>query len=99
LKRLPLDTLKVDKSFVDGLPDGEKDTAIVKTIVAMSHNLGLSVVAEGVELEAQAERLRQLGCQYLQGWLFSRAVPFSRLVELLAAAVPAACPTESEVAV
>ncbi|MGM0594991.1 MAG: putative bifunctional diguanylate cyclase/phosphodiesterase, partial [Pseudomonadota bacterium] len=71
LKRLPVDRLKIDQSFVQGLPDERDDTAIVGTIIAMAENLGLSVIAEGVETRQQADYLTAHGCHELQGYLFS----------------------------
>jgi diguanylate cyclase (GGDEF)-like protein len=75
LKRFPLDELKIDKSFVDGLGTDDDDTAIVAAVVAMAHALQLSVVAEGVETALQLERLRTLGCEQAQGYLFGRPGP------------------------
>jgi diguanylate cyclase (GGDEF)-like protein len=71
LKRFPLDVIKVDRSFVDGVGAEDEDTAIVAAIVEIARSLGLQVVAEGVEGEVQLERLRQLGCHAVQGYLFS----------------------------
>lgn len=75
LKRLPIDTLKVDRSFVGGIPDDADDTAITSAIVALGHSLKLRVVAEGVETEAQLAVLRELGCDEYQGYLFERPLP------------------------
>ncbi len=75
LKRFAVDTLKIDISFVrDMLSDGN-DEAIVKTIIAMARSLGLATLAEGVEVQAQAERLRALGCDFAQGFHFGRPEP------------------------
>lgn len=75
LQHLPLDALKIDKSFVDPLDD-EKDACSITThIIDIAHTLGLSTVAEGVETERQAQRLRAQGVEYAQGWLFSRPLP------------------------
>jgi diguanylate cyclase (GGDEF)-like protein/PAS domain S-box-containing protein len=74
LRRLDVDTLKIDRSFVTQLPDDPEDAAIAKAIVAMSKSLGMKVVAEGVETEPQAEFLRNLGCNDMQGWLLSKAL-------------------------
>ena len=88
LKRFPLDILKIDRSFVDGLPDDAEDTAIATTILSLARSLGLSVVAEGVETEAQRRALVELGCTRAQGYLFSRPVTEERLLEQLRDSVP-----------
>ena len=75
LKRLPLDQLKIDQSFVQDLATDPNDAAIVKTIITMGQTLGLNVIAEGVETEAQLEALERYGCTAYQGYLFSRPVP------------------------
>jgi diguanylate cyclase (GGDEF)-like protein len=83
LKSLPIANLKIDQSFVKGLPDNSDDVAIVKTIISMAHSLNLSVVAEGVETKEQLEFLRAHGCEYVQGYYFSRPVPADDLALLL----------------
>jgi diguanylate cyclase (GGDEF)-like protein/PAS domain S-box-containing protein len=78
LKRLPVDTLKIDRSFVAGLgscSQGGQDSAIVEATIKMAQALGLSVVAEGVETAQQQAELRRLGCDYGQGWYFARPQP------------------------
>jgi diguanylate cyclase (GGDEF)-like protein len=82
LKHLPLDTIKVDRSFVAGL-DGSADRSIVDAVIALAHGLGIGVVAEGIETASQLERLRELGCDLGQGYLFSRPVPADRVARLL----------------
>ena len=72
LKRFPIDFVKIDRTFTDGLGTDDNDTAIVKATIALSHSLGLRVVAEGVETTAQRELLRELGCDFGQGYLFAR---------------------------
>ncbi len=88
LKHLPVDVLKIDRTFIrelDGTPDCG-DAAITRAIIAMAHSLGLEVVAEGVEEKAQMEFLRDNGCDEIQGFLISRPVPpadFKRLLDSL----------------
>jgi diguanylate cyclase (GGDEF)-like protein/PAS domain S-box-containing protein len=86
LKRLPLDELKIDKSFIDGLGHDREDTAIVAAIVAMAQALELAVVAEGVETVEQLAALRTLGCELAQGFLFSRPLSHHRLHDVLTGA-------------
>jgi diguanylate cyclase (GGDEF)-like protein/PAS domain S-box-containing protein len=85
LKRLAVDTLKIDRSFVDGLGREPEDTAIVMAVLGMAHSLGLSVVAEGVETEEQLRALRDLGCTTAQGFLFARPEPPESVSRFLAA--------------
>ena len=75
LTRLPLDTLKIDRSFVSNLPDSHNDAVVARTIISMASSLGLNVIAEGVETTAQHEFLARHRCQAYQGYLFSRPVP------------------------
>jgi diguanylate cyclase (GGDEF)-like protein len=75
LKRFPVDTLKIDRSFVDGLGEDAQDTAIVRSIVALAKALGLSVTGEGIETTIQSEQLRDLNCDRGQGYLFARPQP------------------------
>ncbi len=75
LKRFPVDVLKIDRSFVDGVGDDPEDTAIVTAIISLSRALGLRVVAEGVETRRQADELRWLGAEAAQGYFFSRPCP------------------------
>lgn len=75
LKQLPIDLVKIDKGFVDSVPDVEEDCQIVSAIIAMSHALGIKVLAEGVETEAQRQFLAQQGCDLYQGYLYSVPLP------------------------
>jgi len=74
LKRFPIDTLKIDRAFVRDVIQNPEDASITSAIIALGGSLGLSVVAEGVETEAQAEFLQKRGCDFMQGYLFSRPV-------------------------
>ncbi len=82
LKQLQVNTLKVDRSFIQNLPDDESSALMVKAIVAMGLGLGFDIVAEDVETEAQALFLRQLGSPYIQGYYFSRPVEAEQIPEL-----------------
>jgi diguanylate cyclase (GGDEF)-like protein len=90
LHRFPIDTLKVDRSFVNRLDGEDGDPVIVQTIVALAHNLGMQVVAEGVETEGQFELLKAMDCQYGQGYYFSRPVDDDSAGALLDAREPIA---------
>jgi EAL domain-containing protein (putative c-di-GMP-specific phosphodiesterase class I) len=85
LTRLPLDVLKVDRSFVNGLGIEARDTAVTEAIVAMSHALSLVVVGEGAETDVQIQELRRLGCDLVQGFHFSRPVPAAEITRMLTA--------------
>ena len=89
LKGLPVDAIKVDRSFVDGLAAEDEDTAIVSAIVDIASSLGLSAIAEGVETRAQLDALHELGCDRAQGYLFAAPMSADEFEGLLAAgAVP-----------
>jgi len=79
LKKLPVDTLKIDRSFVRDIEEDAADRQIVEAIVAMGHQLGLKVVAEGIENEEQLKLLHRNNCDYAQGFLFSKPMPFSEI--------------------
>jgi CheY-like chemotaxis protein len=83
LKRLPIQTLKIDRAFVQEVTSNPDDAAIVRAVIAMAHQMKLKVVAEGVETEEQANFLRRAGCDVLQGFLFSPAVAPAKLLDLL----------------
>ena len=91
LRRLPLDVLKIDKSFVDPLlTGGSQEEALVATIIDFASVLGLRTVAEGVEEAAQLDQLRRLGCSSVQGYLLSRPLDAGSVLELLRRPVEAA---------
>jgi EAL domain-containing protein (putative c-di-GMP-specific phosphodiesterase class I) len=83
LKRLPLDRLKIDRSFIGGIPTDSDDAAIVETIIVMTHKLGLRVIAEGVETPEQRTQLVRQGCDEMQGFLLAQPVPAGELPTLL----------------
>jgi EAL domain-containing protein (putative c-di-GMP-specific phosphodiesterase class I) len=83
LKRFPLDTLKIDRSFVADISADPDDAAIVRAIIALGHSLGLKIVAEGVTTQAQLKFLQAEGCDAIQGFLMSQAIPADAFVELL----------------
>ncbi len=85
LQQLPIDTLKIDGSFVRGISGGGKDAAVVKAITSLAHSLEMKVVAEGVETESQRAFLFQIGCDEMQGYLFSRPKPAEEIEVMLAA--------------
>ncbi len=83
LHRFPIDTLKVDRSFVSTMEDGSENGEIVRTVIALAKTLRLDVVAEGIETIHQLHQLRILGCEYGQGYLFSRPVPLEEAERIL----------------
>jgi diguanylate cyclase (GGDEF)-like protein len=83
LKEFPVDTVKIDRSFVRDMEDDPNDEAIINAVVNLGKNLGIKVVAEGIERMSQAERLIELGCDYGQGFLFSEAIPGNRIAQLV----------------
>src|SRR6266571_9275825 len=83
LKRFPVDTLKIDRSFVDGLGADLQDTAIVRSVVDLAQALDVTVTGEGIETDAQEAELRALGCDGGQGFLFARPLPAAELEALL----------------
>ena len=83
LKKFPIDTLKIDRSFVKGIPTDRNDTAISTAIVVLGHSMDLQVVAEGVETAEQLSFLQSLDCDQMQGFYFSRPLPAKLLTDLL----------------
>jgi EAL domain-containing protein (putative c-di-GMP-specific phosphodiesterase class I) len=83
LKRFPIDAVKIDRSFVRDIEHDANDATIVSTVIAMAENLGLRVIAEGVETEQQLAFLRARGCTEFQGYLFSKPVPPEQFAELM----------------
>ena len=86
LKRLPIERLKIDRSFVQDITTDPDDRTIISAVTAMAHNMKMKVLAEGVETEEQLSFLRTTGCDEMQGFLFSRPLPAEDFRELLAAA-------------
>jgi EAL domain-containing protein (putative c-di-GMP-specific phosphodiesterase class I) len=86
LKRFPLDTLKIDRSFVHGLGRNAEDSAIVRAVIAFATALGIDVIAKGIETAAQLQELRELGCRYGQGYYFVNPLAADALNALLGAA-------------
>jgi diguanylate cyclase (GGDEF)-like protein/PAS domain S-box-containing protein len=83
IKRFPIDSLKIDRSFIAGLPRNPQDKHLVRAIIAMANELGIHVVAEGIETKGQLDFLRAAGCRQGQGYYFSPPVPLERFAELL----------------
>jgi EAL domain-containing protein (putative c-di-GMP-specific phosphodiesterase class I) len=80
LKRLPVDQIKIDQSFVRGITSEQSDYVMVKTIIEMAKNFHMNVIAEGVETEAQRSLLEHLGCESYQGYLFGKPMPIANFV-------------------
>ncbi|MBY0411890.1 MAG: GGDEF domain-containing phosphodiesterase, partial [Burkholderiaceae bacterium] len=83
LKALPVSKLKIDQSFMRGIPQEANDVTISRAIIALAHSLGLQLVAEGVETHGQLDFLQKNGCEMYQGWLFAKALPAQTLTSLL----------------
>ncbi len=88
LSRFPIDTLKVDGSFVSRIGEDKENLEIVRTIITLAHNLKMDVIAEGVETAEQLSQLRDLGCEYGQGYYFSRPVTAEEANHLIADLLP-----------
>lgn len=92
LCRFPIDTLKIDKSFVSRIPHGQADRTLVKNIVNLSHDLGINVTAEGIETQEQVNLLRQWSCDYGQGYFFSKPLSPEAAQIWLDRTLPPSCP-------
>lgn len=90
LQKLPVSTLKIDRSFVAKLPHSSEDTEIVRAVISLAHNLNKSVIAEGVENRAQLEFLIQHDCDQVQGFYYSKPVPLTQLTKMLHGSLPLA---------
>ena len=92
---LPVDVIKIDKSFVDGITEREDDRAIIAAVISLAHELGAVAIAEGVEESAQADALRAMDCHVAQGYHFAKPMPAYRCLshsDSLSAASPALSP-------
>ncbi len=83
LQELPLDSLKIDRSFVMNLGKEDNDPAIVRTIIALAHNLDMEVVAEGIETDEQWQQLQALGCEWGQGYLFAKPMDIQQATQAI----------------
>lgn len=88
LKRLPANFLKIERSFIEGLGEDPKDEGIVSAVIDLARVLGMEEIAEGVETTEQAAHLRELGCRFSQGYLFSKPLPVEEIGALLTTGVP-----------
>jgi diguanylate cyclase (GGDEF)-like protein/PAS domain S-box-containing protein len=93
LRNFPIDMLKIDRSFVQGVETDAKDAAIVANVVGLAHSLGVPAIAEGIESEGQCDSLRAIGCDLAQGFLFARPAPPDEVAELLDRGRPRALAT------
>jgi len=87
LKKLSISKLKIDKSFIDDIPNDEDDMVITEMIITLASQLNLDIVAEGVETEEQAAFLKEKGCHLMQGYLFSEAIPEKEINEFIKASM------------
>jgi EAL domain-containing protein (putative c-di-GMP-specific phosphodiesterase class I) len=84
LRRIPVDTLKIDRAFIMNMDTDPESREIVRTIIMLAHNLGLKVVAEGTETQAHINQLKQLNCEMAQGYLYSKPADDQAMLKLLA---------------
>jgi EAL domain-containing protein (putative c-di-GMP-specific phosphodiesterase class I) len=84
LRRYPVDLIKVDRSFIQGVEHDTKDAAITANLASLAHALGLQAIAEGVESDEQLASVRDLGCDLAQGFLFARPMPTDEMSQMLA---------------
>jgi len=84
LRRLPIDVLKIDQEFMEGVGRGSPEAALVQAILAMCHSMGLTPIAEGVETPEQEKELKRMGCDLAQGYLFAKPAPPREVGELIA---------------
>jgi EAL domain-containing protein (putative c-di-GMP-specific phosphodiesterase class I) len=90
MTRLPINSVKIDRSFINGMTGSPQDMGIVTTIIALAHSMNLKVVAEGVETAEQSHLLKLLKCDEAQGYLFSKPLPAPEIEPMLRAQVPEA---------
>jgi EAL domain-containing protein (putative c-di-GMP-specific phosphodiesterase class I) len=83
LKKIPINQLKIDQSFVSGLETDHQDRSIVRTVIAIAQSLEIDVIAEGVETEGQLQILKSKGCNAFQGYLFAKPMPIAFFEKLL----------------
>jgi len=83
LRKFPFDKIKIDRSFISGLPGDNESIAIVRAVAGLAANLNMTATAEGVETAEQLETIRALGCVEMQGYLFSQPVPLAQIMLLL----------------
>ncbi len=88
LKNLPIDILKIDRSFIQELPNNQHSRTIVESVISMSHQLSIEVIAEGIENQQQLDYLKQLSCDYVQGFLFHAPLTSDELIELYQSLAP-----------
>jgi EAL domain-containing protein (putative c-di-GMP-specific phosphodiesterase class I) len=90
LKRMPIHALKIDQSFIEGIPADADSRAIVHAMLAVARHFRLKVVAEGVESQDQVDYMREIGCEFAQGFFYSRAISADTILDYLARDVPVA---------